>query len=185
MIACTAETCSADGFCSYDFKLCQCANDADCDDAIPCTVDTCGDDRTCAHDTAGCGCAQDADCDDQKPETIDSCDATQTCTARQVHYSTDMQAIFSTKCVPCHQGDAGCDGNDRCFVTDYSHLTAMADAAECTGQTVAQCVKTRIESGSMPAGGNCDTDPAGTQCLSSEELELLGAWAAGGHSSAP
>ncbi|MEZ4265660.1 MAG: hypothetical protein R3F39_04725 [Myxococcota bacterium] len=69
-VACTSQTCAAQGQCAFAPVSACCALASDCDDGDPCTSDTCAA-GTCAHaPQSGPGCC---DCDDGDPCTVDTC----------------------------------------------------------------------------------------------------------------
>lgn len=82
-VACTSERCDAVLGCVYE------ASDAACDDGIPCTTNTCDRLMGCVsvpvHATCGGG---------------SYCDATGGCTVAPTF--TDIYAIVSARCAPCH-----------------------------------------------------------------------------------
>lgn len=92
-------------------------------------------------------------------------------------YAADVSTTLDTYCGDCHSG-AGCPAGP-CFATDYSVISGSASAGACTGLTTAQCIKVRLEDGSMPrSDAACPLDDPG--CITSADVSMIEAWIADG-----
>ncbi len=88
-------------------------------------------------------------------------------------YDADITPVLDNFCGDCHSG-AGCPAGP-CFATDYSTIASAADAAECSGLTTAECIKVRLEDGSMPrSDASCPLDEPG--CITSADVDAIVAW---------
>lgn len=96
-----------------------------------------------------------------------------------VSYALDVQPILGAKCAPCHtvSGSGGANlGNN--------YASTQLASYYCVGKTKGACALTRIQNGTMPAGGTCTGNPAldagKPQCLTAAEQATIQAWIDGG-----
>ncbi len=186
-----AETCDPATGCQAGTALdCDdgdaCNGAESCDPATGCEAGTalvCDDDDACngaesCDPATGCEAGTPLDCDDGIACTVDSCDAELGCQhddsacAPAVPTYAEVQAeVLEVSCVPCHKGNtAGTCSGGACFVSHYSDTQKASNV--CPGKTVAECMLSRVEEGSMPMGSPFS--------LSAQQHELLEAWVTGG-----
>ena len=124
--ACTTDTCTADGSCSYV----NTAAGTSCDDSDtnPCTLDTCDGAGTCTYTSAPAG----ASCDDRdaNPCTSDTCDGAGTCTFADVSAGVPCDDRD-----PCTLSDA-CNGAGVCESTALGSIPCVDDSP-CGGYSCA------------------------------------------------
>ena len=96
-------------------------------------------------------------------------DASNDCPAVWSH----AKAILDVKCSGCHTA-----GNSGGWNTG-SYESTQADADDCSGQKVYECMLVHINSTYMPMGKGCSAPAADgdhSQCLSAEDIAVIQAW---------
>ena len=87
--------------------------------------------------------------------------------------------MLDVKCSTCHTGENSGGWNTG----DHATTQAAADASQCSGKTVYECMIIRILDGSMPNGKGCSA-PAlpgdDVQCLSAADIAIIQSWVDGG-----
>lgn len=95
----------------------------------------------------------------------------------------DVYAIFAASCSPCHDSQTpggGPSGGHSIGSSNkaiaYAASQKNANIAKCAGKVVGECALIRIQDGSMPASGDCRSDPHGAKCPDSDEQALIQQW---------
>jgi len=101
-----------------------------------------------------------------------------------VTYEMVKAAVFSKKCVPCHQA-GGVGAAFHTLADGYDTANKPADSGgACPGKKMGECTLVMVQMGFMPFGKNCTGDPAkdtgNDACLTAAEQKLLQDWVAGG-----
>ncbi len=95
----------------------------------------------------------------------------------------DVYPIFAASCSPCHNSQSpggGPSGGHSIGSSNkaiaYAASQKNANLTKCAGKVVGQCALIRIQDGSMPASGECRSDPHGAKCPDSAEQALIQQW---------
>lgn len=95
-------------------------------------------------------------------------------------FAGDIQAIItSTACSTCHNSGNGFCTVGLCLDQFGDYAKTPNNTSACGGLTMAECVLSRVQDGSMPTGGTCTGDPAtetNPMCWTQEEQDTFQAW---------
>ncbi|MGB0588758.1 MAG: hypothetical protein ACPGU1_03670, partial [Myxococcota bacterium] len=88
-------------------------------------------------------------------------------------WATIIRPLLDTQCGACHTSSGY--GTPK-FLDDESTLDNAANHPSCDGQTVAECIYTRMADGTMPLGLSCASDPTNEGCPTEAELQQVKDW---------
>jgi mono/diheme cytochrome c family protein len=88
-------------------------------------------------------------------------------------WTDEIRPLMETQCGACHTTSGY--GSPK-FLDDEATLDGPANHSSCEGQTVAECIYTRMADGTMPLGLSCDDDPMNEGCPTEEELQQVKDW---------